>query len=138
MPKTGGIKFILSTCRTAFNWAARRRRLPPYATNPFASFPIDDFRDRDDGCQETRVFAPAQERALFRGCSDWQRPIFVMLATYGLRVGERAHLLIEDVDLAGGSIKVQSKPELFWSVKTGRRRELPLMPGIVALRPFGS
>ncbi len=27
--RTGGIKFILSTCRTAFNWAAKRRLLPP-------------------------------------------------------------------------------------------------------------
>lgn len=131
--KTGGIKFILSTCRTAFNWAARRRMLPPYATNPFTSFPIDKLRDRDDGCKETRVFTPEQERAFFEACSEWQRPIFVMLATYGLRVGELTHLLIEDINFAGGSIKVQSKPELFWSVKTGRRRELPLMPSIVAL-----
>src|SRR5262249_35195236 len=27
--KVGGIKFVLSTCRTAFNWAAPRRPLPP-------------------------------------------------------------------------------------------------------------
>jgi len=131
--KTGGIKFILSTCRTAFNWASRRRMLPPYATNPFTSFPIDKLRDRDDGCKETRVFTPEQERAFFEACSDWQRPIFLMLSTYGLRVGELTHLLIEDVDFAGGSIKVQSKSELYWSVKTGRRRELPLMPGTAAL-----
>lgn len=131
--KTGGIKFILSTCRTAFNWAARRRMLPPYATNPFTSFPIEKLRDRDDGSKETRVFTPAQERAFFGACSTWQRPIFDMLATYGLRVGELTHLLIEDIDIASGAIKVQSKSELFWSVKTGRRRELPLVPGIVAL-----
>src|SRR5262245_30176310 len=32
--KVGGIKFILSTCRTAFNWAARHRMLPPFGQNP--------------------------------------------------------------------------------------------------------
>ena len=53
-----------------------------------------------------------------------------MLATYGLRVGELTHLLVEDVDFAGGSIAIRSKPELFWSVKTGRRRDVPLVPGI--------
>ena len=37
----GGVKFILSTCRTAFNWALRRRMLPPYTENPFSRFPID-------------------------------------------------------------------------------------------------
>jgi len=45
--KTGGIKFILSTCRTAMNWAGQRRMLPPFAENPFMAFPIDKLRDRD-------------------------------------------------------------------------------------------
>jgi hypothetical protein len=40
--KEGGIKFILSTCRTAFNWAGRHRMLPPFAESPFALFPIDE------------------------------------------------------------------------------------------------
>lgn len=39
--KTGGIRFILCTCRTAFRWATRRRMLPAYAENPFSEFPID-------------------------------------------------------------------------------------------------
>jgi integrase len=128
--KTGGIKFILSTCRTACNWAGRRRMMPPYAANPFTSFPIDKLRDRDEGCKEARVFSPTQERAFFAACSGWQRPIFLTLATYGLRVGELTHLLIEDVDFESGSIKIRSKPEMFWRVKSGRRRELPLVPGI--------
>jgi integrase len=126
--KTGGIKFILSTCRTAFNWAGRRRMLPPFAENPFAAFPIDGLRDRDSRDGERVIFAPAQEEAFFEACDDWQRAIFVTLATYGLRVGELTHLLVEDVDLVAGSFRIRSKPELFWSVKTGRTRELPLVP----------
>jgi len=30
-------QFILSTCRTAFNWALRHRMLPPYSENPFSA-----------------------------------------------------------------------------------------------------
>jgi integrase len=131
--KTGGIKFILSTCRTAFNWAARRRMLPPFAENPFSAFPVDGLRDRDTRDGERIIFAPAQEAAFFEACSDWQRAIFLMLATYGLRVGELTHLLVEDVDLAAGSFRIRSKPELFWSVKTGRTRDLPLTPKIRAI-----
>lgn len=131
--KTGGIKFILSTCRTAFNWAGRRRMLPPFAENPFTAFPIDGLRDRDSRDGERVIFTPAQEVAFFEACDDWQRSIFVTLATYGLRVGELTHMLIEDVNLAAGSFRIRSKPELFWSVKTGRTRELPLMPKTKAI-----
>lgn len=127
--KVGGIKFILSTCRTAFNWAARRRMLPPYAGNPFTNFPIEKLRDRSVDSNEPQVLTRAQEQAFFTACSTWQRGIFVMLATYGLRVGELTHLLVEDIDFEAGSIAIRSKPGLFWSVKTGHRRHLPLVSG---------
>jgi integrase len=131
--KLGGVKFVLSTCRTAFNWANRRRMLPPFTENPFKSFPIDKLRDRNEGDGEPRVFSAAQERAFFDACSDWQRAIFVSLATFGLRVGELTHLLVEDVDLEAGVIEIRSKPELYWHVKTGRRRKLPLPPEMRSL-----
>jgi integrase len=44
----------------------------------------------------------------------------------GLRVGELTHLLIEDVDFPQGIVHIRSKPELFWRVKTSRRRVLTL------------
>ncbi len=128
--KTGGIRFILSTCRTAFNWASRRRMLPAYAENPFTRFPIDALRDRDEDDVEQHVFSAAQERDFFAACSEWQRGFFTMLATYGLRVGELTHLLIEDVDFETGTVTIRSKPELLWHVKTGRRRQLPLVPAV--------
>jgi hypothetical protein len=37
------------------------------------------------------------------------------------------HLLIEDVDLGEGWLHVRGKPELGWSVKTGRERRIPLI-----------
>ncbi|MCC7421629.1 MAG: tyrosine-type recombinase/integrase [Planctomycetaceae bacterium] len=100
--------------------------LPPYATNPFSSFPIDGLRDPREEDEGQAIFSPEQERAFFTECDDWQRRIFQTLATYGLRVGELTHLLIEDVDLIAGTIQIRSKPELNWRVKTARRRQLPL------------
>jgi integrase len=126
--KIGGIKFVLSTCRTAFHWAARRRMLPPYAENPFRQFPIDKLRDPSEESCAGRVFTPDQERALFAACSPRQARVFRVLALYGLRVAELTHLLIEDVDLSGDSFVVRSKPWMRWNVKSGRERRLPLTP----------
>lgn len=122
----GGVKFILSTCRTAFNWAARRRMLPPFAENPFTRFPIDQLRDTDAPDEGQKILSPEQEAAFFKACKDWQKGIFQTLTTYGLRVGELTSLLIEDVDLSAGIIQICSKPEMFWRVKTSRRRQLPV------------
>ncbi len=122
----GGVKFILSTCRTAFNWAGRRRMLPPYAENAFSRFPIDNLRDVDTPDEGLQIFTPGQQKAFFAACNDWQRGIFQTLVTYGVRVGELTNLLIENVDPAAGSIQICSKPELHWRVKTARRRQLPL------------
>lgn len=124
--QTGGIKFILSTCRTAFNWAARNRHLPPYAPNPFAQFPADALGDDSSDGEPDRVFSPSQEVAFFSECTAWQRSIFLPLAGYGLRVGELTHLLIENVDFEAGVVLVRSKPELGWKIKTRDRRDLPL------------
>jgi site-specific recombinase XerD len=125
--KTGGIKFILSTCRTAFNWAARHRLLPPFAENPFTHFPIDQLKNPNAGAKKNAIFTNEQEKAFFQACNDWQRAIFTTLAGYGLRVGELTHLLIEDVDLENEAFVVRSKPWFFWHVKTGRERRLPLL-----------
>jgi integrase len=126
--KTGGIKFILCTVRTAFNWAAKRRYLPPYMENPLSSFPIDQMRDRDREAAAERMMHPNEQAAFFRECDDWQRPIFLLLTLYGLRVGELVHLLVEDVDFDARVVHIRSKPELYWRVKTGRERVLPLLP----------
>ena len=122
----GGVKFILSTCRTAFNWGARRRMFPPYVENAFSRFPIDKLRDVDSPDEGLPIFTPEQQKAFFAACNVWQRGIFQTLVTYGVRVGELTNLLIENVDLQAGTIQICSKPELHWRVKTARRRQLPL------------
>jgi integrase len=127
--QVGGIRFILSTCRTAFNWAARHRMLPPFAENPFTLFRVDKLTDDSEKSEKARIFTPEQERAFFSACNDWQWAIFATLARYGLRLGELTHLLIEDVDFGNECFTIRSKSWLFWTVKTGRERHLPLLPG---------
>src|SRR6516162_4933061 len=85
--KAGGVRFILSACRTAFNWAARRRMLPPFTENPFSLFRLDRLKEAG-GPTAAKVFSYEQERAFLAACDDWQRPIFAVLAAYGLRLGE--------------------------------------------------
>jgi site-specific recombinase XerD len=127
--KIGGVKFILSTCRTAFNWAARHRMLPPFAENPFMLFPVDKLKDPGANGDSQQIFSQRQERAFFAACNEWQRTLFTALATYGLRVGELTHLLIDDIDFANDAFVIRSKPWMYWSVKTGRERRLPLLAG---------
>ncbi len=127
--KVGGVKFILSVCRTAFNWAGRHRMLAPFANNPFTVFGIDKLTDKTEKVEKAQIFTPQQEESFFKACDDWERDSFSILATYGLRAGELTHLLIEDVDLASGVFVIRSKPWLFWTVKSGRERHLPLLPG---------
>jgi len=60
--RASGIRFILSVCRTAFNWARKRRYLPPYTDNAFAGFPIKQIRDRDED-QRKQLMLEADELA---------------------------------------------------------------------------
>jgi integrase len=125
--RLGGVKFILATCRTAFNWGARHRLLPPFTENPFTRFPIEKLKDPSEKIERAAIFSREQERDFFAACDAWQRGMFEILATYGLRLGELTHLLVEDVDLENGFFVIRSKPWLFWTVKTGRERRLPLI-----------
>jgi integrase len=107
--------------------------LPPFAQNPFILFRIDQLKDPAGNDGTEKIFSKEQEQTFFGACNDWQKPIFTTLAGYGLRLGELTHLLVEDVDFANDVFVIRSKPWLFWSVKTGRERKLPLLPGTMVL-----
>jgi integrase len=77
------------------------------------------------------VFSVDHEHAFFAAAGAWDFPIHATLAKTGIRRGELAHLLIEDLDLRGGWIDIRGKPELGWNVKTGRERRVPLVPELV-------
>lgn len=125
--RAAGIRFILSTCRTAFNWGRKRRYLPPYADNPFAGFPIQQIRDRDERQRQQLILEPDELEDFLAACDAWQRPVFEILATYGLRVGELTHLLVDDVDFEKGVFYIRSKPALLWFPKTNLERELAIV-----------
>src|SRR4029079_6771606 len=110
-----------------FNFAARRRHLPPYTENPFAAIEID--RIPVETARPIELLTPDQERAFLGACDDWQFPVFLTLILTGLRPGELCHLLLpDDLDLDAGVIRVRNKPRLGWQVKTRNQRDIPLVP----------
>lgn len=128
---TSGIAFIVSTCRTLFNYAHKQRLLSPYEDNPFSHVAIDKLRNREPS--SIRLLAIDQLKAFFQACDDWQFSLFFLLSLYGLRVGELTHLLISEIDVDQEQFTIQSKPFLQWYVKTNRKRVLPIIPAVKSL-----
>jgi integrase len=126
-----GVRYILECCRSMYSFAARMRHLPPYAGNPFAELRLDRMKLEDS--KPVFVFDAETELAFFRAADSWAFAIHFTLAKTGLRPGELAHLLIEDLDLEGGWLRVRNRPALGWRVKTGREREVPLIEELVAV-----
>ena len=121
-----GVKFVLEVCRTMFNFALKRRHLPPYTDNPFTVIGIDRIPVED--AAPIVDLTPAQERELLEKCDDWRLPIFLTLTLTGLRPGELTHLLLpDDLDLENGWLHVRNKPRLGWQVKTRNERRIPLI-----------
>ena len=124
-----GLSFTLQTCRTMFNYGLKRRHFPPYVGNPFAELPVDRMKIED----AKPIFVLTQELEYQTLCkaSDWEFPLHFFAAKTGLRVGELGHLLIEDLDLEEGWLRVTNKVDLGWRIKTGQERLIPLLPEVV-------
>jgi integrase len=120
-----GLRFILDVCRSLYRFAAQRRHLPPYSQNPFEHLDID--RMRVDDAKQIYVFDAQSELNFLRSCRDWEFAVQLTLAKTGMRPGELCHLLIEELDLDNGWIRIRNKPELCWSVKTRNERDMPLV-----------
>jgi integrase len=124
-----GVRYVLECCRALFNFAARRRHLPPYAGNPFAAVEVD--RIPVETARPIELLTPDQESAFLRACDGWQFPVFLTLLLTGLRPGELCHLLLpDDLDLGAGLVRVRNKPRLGWQVKTRNQRDIPLVPAL--------
>src|SRR5262245_6760290 len=127
-----GIRYILECCRALFNYAAKRRHLSPYASNPFTELEID--RIPVEQARPIILFTPQQERDFLEACDDWQFPLFLTLMLTGLRPGELTHLLLPDnLDLSAGWVRVRNKPKLGWRVKSRNERDVPLLPELRAV-----
>jgi integrase len=124
-----GVRYVLECCRALFNYAAKRRHLPPYADNPFAAIEVD--RIPIETARPVELLTPSQERAFLGACDNWQFPVFLTLLLTGLRPGELCHLLLpDDLDLDAGVVRVRNKPRLGWQVKTRNQRDVPLVPAL--------
>lgn len=128
--RDNGVKFILETCCTMFNYARRQRHLSPYAENPFVTIEVGRIPVED--AKPIVVFDRDLERRFFEACDDWQLPVFLTLLFTGLRPGELVHLLLpDDLDLESGWLHIRNKPKLGWQVKTRNERDVPLAPDLV-------
>ncbi|MGL6075214.1 MAG: tyrosine-type recombinase/integrase [Fimbriiglobus sp.] len=129
--RTKGVKYILETCRSLYQYALKQRNLPPYVGNPFSELPLDRFKLED--VKPIFVFTAKSELAFLRAASDWAFSIHFTLAKTGLRIGELTHLLIEDLDLDNGWLHVRNKTDLGWRIKTGQERLIPLLPEVITV-----
>jgi integrase len=124
-----GIRFILETSRSLYRFAARHRNLPPYCENPFSD--LGSLKVHEDEAKPVSVFDEKTEKEFLEAADEWGFPVHFTLAKTGVRPGEAARLLIEDVDLERGWMHVRGKPELGWRVKTRRERAVPIVPELV-------
>lgn len=100
-----GVKYILECCRALFSYAAKRRHLSAYAQNPFSIIEVDRMPVED--AKPIVLLTAEQEKQFLEECDDWQFPIFLTLMLTGLRPGELCHLLVGDVDLQAGILRVR-------------------------------
>ena len=127
-----GVKYILETCRSMFNFALKRRHLSPYSENPFAALDLEKIPVENS--KAVTLLSDDQEQKFLEACDDWQLPIFITLMLTGLRPGELTHLLLpDDLDLEAGLLRVQNKPRLGWMVKTRNERIIPLVSPLLAM-----
>ena len=120
-----GLRFVLEVCRSLYAFAAKNRHLPPYAANPFAAIQLD--RMKIDDAKPIFVFTEQQAVDFLKAASDWAFPIHCLLLLTGMRPGELCHLLIDDLRLADGWLRIGNKVELKWRIKTGHERSIPLV-----------
>ncbi|MCC7423010.1 MAG: site-specific integrase [Planctomycetaceae bacterium] len=126
-----GVRFILEVCRSLYGFAQRMRHLPPYTANPFGELGLERMRNTD--AKRIFVFVAETEQSFLNAAPGWDFPIHATLSKTGMRPGELAHLLVEEVDLKCGWLHVRNKPELGWSIKTGCERSIPLVPELCNL-----
>jgi integrase len=126
-----GVVYILECCRSMYHFGHRHGVLPPSPANAFTRFGLGRLWVRD--AKPIFVFDATQEVAFLSAATPWAFAVHLVLARTGLRPGELCHLLIEDVDCDAGWLHVRGKPELGWSVKTGRERRVPLLTEVASV-----
>ncbi|SRR5579884_1644420 len=78
------------------------------------------------------IFSPAELRKFFASLSeDYDKLLFDVLLSCGLREQELMHLEWSDIDPKQGTLKIQSKPRWQFEVKDDEEREVPLQASLL-------
>ncbi len=126
-----GLRFVLEVCRSLYVFAGKQRHLPPFTANPFSDLNLNRIKAADS--KPVFVFTEAKAIGFLTQADDWAFGIHAMLALTGMRPGELAHLLVEDLDLDAGWIQITNKSDLDWQIKTRNQRRIPLILELCAL-----
>ena len=130
-----GVLYILHCCRSLFNFAIKRRHLPPYSDNPFSNLEFDRMSVEDS--KPIILFTSDQEMRFLQQCDDWQVSLFLTLMLTGMRPGEMTHLLLpDDVNFEQSVLQINNRPQLGWQIKTRIAREIPLVDELCQILQF--
>ncbi|MCY3019024.1 MAG: tyrosine-type recombinase/integrase, partial [Planctomycetota bacterium] len=114
----------MEVARTMLNRAAKDRHLPPYWQNPFADMRLDHIRVMD--AKPVVPLSADEESAFWRACSPWAARLFAVIAYSGMRPGEAASLMVDDVDFNAGTLQIRGKTAFLIATKTRNVRTLPM------------
>jgi integrase len=126
-----GVRYIAECCRSLYHFGINQDLMPVGTGNPFSGRRSVPIQIRD--AKQIFLFDADREAAFFTAARPWTFAVHFVLAKTGLRPGELVHLLIEDLDLAGGWLLVRGKPEVGWTTKTGTERRVPLLPEVLGV-----
>jgi integrase/recombinase XerD len=79
-------------------------------------------------------WTPEETAQILQAAPAWAKPLLVVLAGTGMRVGELRHLTWEDVDFTRNLLHIRPKGD--WKPKTGDQRAIPM--GSVVLQTLVS
>ena len=82
--------------------------------------------------EEPEVYEQAELDKLFKACSIEERLWFEFFLMTGMREQEVMHTYWSDVNLASHTVRVSHKPELGWTPKAYKEREIPTPEKLIA------
>lgn len=126
-------QYVESVVRSMLVWAADPEQgnlLPHGFRNPFSGRSRKTNQSAADPLSEPAI---SMEMAVefLKNCDDFQRPLFALLAFYGLRASEPCYLFCEYVD--DGWLRIPCNPGIAYMTKGRRDKRLPLLPPLEKL-----
>jgi integrase/recombinase XerD len=77
------------------------------------------------------IYEQTELDPLWKACTEDELALFQLFLCSGMREQELAHLYVKNISFEKGIIQVRAKPELNWSPKAFKGRDIPLAPQLV-------